>query len=149
MKRKLFHITALFLSILILCTTIAPVFAEDSNGGISPQASNYISSYSAYVEAGSTTGSLKVQFNITATGKMTSLGASKIQIYNSSGTCVKTFYSTSTTGMMASNRFSYSSSVTYTGATSGAKYYAVITFKASNSSGGDSGTYTTSYGKAK
>lgn len=149
MKRKLFHIAALFLSILILCTTIVPVFAEDSNGGISPQASNYINSYTAYVEAGSTSGSLKVQFSITATGKMTSLGASKIQIYNSSGTCVKTFYATSTTGMLASNRYAYASSVTYTGATSGSKYYAVVTFKASNSSGGDSGTYTTSYGKAK
>ena len=149
MKRKLFHIAALFLSILILCTTIAPVFAEDSNGGVSTQASSYISSYSAYVEAGSTSGSLKVQFSITATGKMTSLGASKIQIYNSSGNCVKTFYATSTTGMLASNRYAYSSSVTYTGATSGSKYYAIVTFKASNSSGGDSGTYTTSYGKAK
>lgn len=149
MKRKLFHIAALFLSVLILCTTIAPVFAGDSDSEISTQASKYINAYSAYVEAGSTSGSLNVQFNITATGKMTSLGASKIQIYNSSGTCVKTFYATSTTGMLASNRYSYASSVTYTGATSGAKYYAIVTFKASDSTGGDSGTYTTPYGKAK
>ena len=75
MKRKLFHVAAFFLSILILCTTIIPAFAGDSNSEISTQESAYISFYSASVDEGSTSGSLKVHFSINATGKMTSLGA--------------------------------------------------------------------------
>ena len=80
---------------------------------------------------------------------MTSLGAMKIQIYDANGTCVKTFNSYDTSGMLGSNRYAYASSVTYTGAKSGAYYYAVVKFKASNSSGGDSCTYTTPSAAAK
>ena len=150
MKNRIRHMIAVILIVCITCTTVAPVFAaEDYNDAISTQASSYIAAVSAYVEAGSTTGSLNVQFNITGNGKMTSLGAMKIQVYTANGTCVKTFNYYDTSGMMGSNQFAFAGHVTYTGAKSGAYYYAVVKFKASNSSGGDSYTYTTKSAAAK
>lgn len=149
MKNKIRHLIAAFLVVCIMCTTAAPVLASgDYDDEISTQASRYIISTYAYAETGSSTGTINIQFNISANGKMTSLGASKIQIYNTSGTCVKTFYASSTSGMLGSNRYAFSSYVTYSGK-SGSKYYAVVTFKASDSSGGDSCTYTTEYATAK
>lgn len=150
MKNRVRRIVAVFLTVCIMCTIASPVSAVDSHTDmISPQASKYIVSVFAYVEAGSSKGSLNVQFNITGNGKMSSLGAKKIQIYDANGTCVKTFNSYDTSGMLGSNQFAYASHVTYTGAKSGAYYYAVVTFKASNSSGGDSYTYTTKSAAAK
>ena len=150
MKHTIRHLISSILIACILCAAVVPAFAsDDHNDDIYTYASLYIASTKAYVEAGSTTGSLNVQFNITGNGKMTSLGAKKIQIYNANGTCVKTFNSYDTSGMLGSNQFAYAGCVTYTGAKSGAYYYVVVTFKASNSSGGDSYTYTTKSAAAK
>lgn len=150
MKSRVRHLIALLLFACIMCTTVAPAFAADDYGdAISPQASKYILTVFAYVEAGSTTGSLNVQFNITGNGKMSSLGAMTIQVYDTNGTCVKTFNSYNTSGMMGSNQFAYASYVTYTGAKSGAYYYAVVRFKASDSTGGDSYLFTTKSAAAK
>lgn len=147
MRTKTQRLIAVIVVLAALCSVMMPVFATNTDSGISPQASYYINAVSASASGG--TGSITVYFNIAATGKMTSLGAQSVLIYNSAGTLVKSFYASSTTGMLASDRYSYSSSVTYNGATSGARYYAVVTFEASNSSGGDSTKYTTSYATAK
>lgn len=147
MKTKAHRFIAIAIVLTILCTMTAPVFASDGDAGISPQASYYISVVSASASGGSR--SIKVNFNITATGWMTSIGASKIEIYDYSDTLVKTYYGASTAGLLASNRTSYSGSVTYGDARTGAKYYAVVTFKAANSYGGDSDTYVTGYATAK
>lgn len=147
MKTKTHRVIAFIVVLAVLSSMMMPVFAADTDSGISPQASYYINSYWASSTGG--TGSITINFGIVATGIMTSLGAQSVHIYNANGTLVKSFYSSTTSGMLGSNRASYSSSVTYNGATSGAKYYAVVTLKASNSTGGDSGTYTTSYATAK
>lgn len=147
MRTKTQRLLAIFVILATLCTVMAPVFASDDDAGISPQASYYINSYWASASAG--TGSITISFGIVATGKMTSLGAQYIWLYDEGGTLVKTFTAYNTSGMLASNRYSYSSSVTYYGAISGEKYYAVVSFEAANSTGGDSGTYVTGYAKAK
>ena len=147
MRTKAHRLIAATIVLAVLCSLMMPVLAVNTDSGISPQASYYITSDYAYVTGG--TGSITVSFNITATGWMTSLGAQYIEIYNSSGTLVKTYNGYTTAGMLASNRTSYSSSVTYNGATKGTRYYAVVTFEAANSSGGDSTTYTTGYATAK
>lgn len=150
MKRSIHQFISFILIACILCTTVIPAFADnDNNDTITPRASLYIASVKAYVEAGSTTGSLNIRFNITGNGKMTSLGAMKIQVYDANGTCVKTFNYYDTSGMMGSNQFAYASYVTYTGAKSGAYYHAVVKFKASNSTGGDSCIFTTKSAAAK
>lgn len=147
MKAKAHRLVAVVVVLAVLCSMMIPVFATDADSGIDPQASYYINSVYAYVTGGSR--SITVNFSITATGQMTSLGAQRIEIYDYSNTLVKTYYGTTTEGMLASNRYSYSGSVTYGDARTGAKYYAVVTLKASNSSGGDSDTYTTGYATAK
>ena len=147
MRTKAHRLIAVTIVLAVLCTMMMPVFAANTDSGISPQASYYITSDWASASGG--TGSVTVSFGIVATGKMTSLGAQKIDIYNYSDTLVKTYYGATTAGLLASNRSSYSNSVTYYGATSGAKYYAVVTFEAANSTGGDSDVYVTKYTTAK
>lgn len=146
MRTKSHRLIAMIVVLAALCSMMMPVSAANTAPGISPQASYYITSVYAYATGG--TGSITVTFNMTATGKMTSLGAQKVRIYDANDTLVKTFDGYTTAGMLSSG-YSYSSSVTYNGAKSGAKYYAVVTFKASNSTGGDSDTYTTGYATAK
>lgn len=147
MRTKVNRFIAVVIVLATLSSMMVPAFAADSDSGIAPHASYYISSVYASASGGS--GSIKVTFNITATGWMTNVGATKVQIYNYNDTLVKTFYSSTTGGMLASNQTAHSSSVTYNGATSGAKYYAIVYFEASNSSGGDSDYYITAYATAK
>ena len=143
MKRKSFRLFAILLVLSMLCAIPAPVAAFDSTvDTIAPRASYYIAA--TYASISENNGTVTVSFDITATGKMTSVGATMIRIKDSSGATVKTFYSSSTSGMMGYNLISYASSVTYNG-TAGAKYYAVVSFKAENSSGSDTTSYVTSY----
>ena len=108
----------------------------------SPDASAYISSYSANVlNAGN--GNLKVSFDITGTKTMTDIGASAIAIYKSTGSYVTTIYyfSDGRSNMMGSNKIYHSDTESiYVGAGS---YYAVVTFYAGNSTGSDSQNYKT------
>lgn len=134
-KKRFIHIVAfvLIFSMAILPTAMA---AE-------ARASEYIdSTYAGITAIGN--GDLRIDFNISGTGTMTSIGATRIDVKNSSGVTVKSFISTNPLypNMMGSNRFAHVSSVTYSG-TPGAYYYAVVTFYAGNSKGGDTDVYTT------
>lgn len=133
MIKRFSKIIAIIL-ILTLCLSSTAVAAYT-------RSSDYITTASANITGGS--GTITVRFSIKATGSMSTLGASKIEIKNSSGTTVKTFYSSTTTGMTTSSARSYSSSVTYSG-TVGSQYYAVVYFTASNKNGSDSTSCTTS-----
>lgn len=130
-----------FVLIMMMLLSISATAAYDPPD--SPDASYYISSYSASVANGGN-GKIKVTFNITGTGIMTSIGASAISIYKSNGTYVTTIYyfSSGRSGMMGSNKMYHSDTESiYVGAGS---YYAVVTFYAGNSSGSDSKTAQTS-----
>jgi len=59
---------------------------------------------------------------------MDQIGAVTVTIYEN-GSLVKTYSSTTTSGMMAYNTFFYGSSITYPG-TIGKTYYAYVTFQA-------------------
>lgn len=132
---------AILLVVVVICSMIVPVSAANRNDTVSPQASSYISNvWASASRSGST---ITVDFDITATGKMTSLGATTVSIRDSSGTLVKTFSHTTTSSMMGSNRTYYSSSVKYTGASASTKYYAIVYYKASDSNGYDTTSYTT------
>lgn len=132
----------LLITAAVFCIII-PVSAANGDDGVAPAASAYING--VWAEAIGNNGSVCVNFSITATRTMTSLGATYIEICNSSGTPVKSFYPAITSGMTGYNKVYYSSSVTWYGATPGAKYYAIVYYQASNSSGGDSAVYTTAY----
>lgn len=122
---------------------IVPVSAATGEDEVAPAASAYING--VWAEAVGSNGTVTVNFSISATGTMTSLGASKIQIWNSGGTVSKTFFPSTTGGMTGYSRAYYSGSVTWYNATPGAKYYAVVYYQATNSSGGDSSSYVTAY----
>lgn len=145
MKRRWIQITAL---VLVLAFAVCPLnilaaAGNDDGSAVEPQASNYISS--TYADITNNGGSVTVSFNILGTNKMDSLGAQKIEIKNSSGTVVKTFYYYNTAGMMGYSKYSHSNSVTWTGGSASAKYYAVVTFKAVLGTGHDDATYITGY----
>jgi len=126
----------------ILCGTCIPAAAAEEQVSVA-RSSAYISTYSASISASK--GTIKVSFSITGMKKMTSIGATVIKIKDSNDNIVKTFYASSTSGMLDYNTQFHSGSVSYSGATSGTSYCAVVTFKAANSSGSDSATYTTGY----
>lgn len=147
MRKQSQRIGALILVAILIIVFAVPVMATDNENSISPRSSAYITAVWASASGG--TGSITVDFSITGTGRMSSLGATTVSIRDSSGTTIKTFHYTTTDGMMGSNQGYYSSSVTWYGATSGSKYYAVVYFKASNSSGYDTTSYTTGYAYAK
>ena len=108
----------------------------------SPDASAYISSYSAAVLNGGN-GKLKVQFTVCATNTMSSLGATVIRIYKSNGTFVTSIWYTDAgrSGMMGSSKIYHSDTETIT-VTPGS-YYAKVTVYARNSSGSDDIVVTT------
>lgn len=107
------------------------------------RASNFIFSCNAY-SSSTGNGGVKISFDITGTGTMTSIGVTQIDIKNSAGTIVKTFKNTQSGYgyMIVSNTMYHESSITYSG-TAGSSYYAVVYFKAANSSGSDTSTVTT------
>ena len=132
----------LLITATVFCM-IVPVSAANGDDGVAPAASAYIGA--VWAEAIGDNGSVRVNFSITATGKMTSLGATYIEIRNSAGTTVKAFEPTTTGGMVGYNKSYYSSNVVWYNATPGARYYAVVYYMANNSSGGDSAVYTTAF----
>lgn len=137
--KKLIH----FLSVvLVLVMSLSCVAIAASADEITPYANAYIDSYYATVTKSGD--SLRVSFSVGGSGMMTSIGASSVKIYTSSGSLVKTFWSSANPSMMGSNRTSYSSSVYYDDWTSGTSYYAVVKFYATDSTtGSGSETYTT------
>jgi hypothetical protein len=106
------------------------------------KSSRYISDcYAKVTPTGS--GNLKISFQITGTGYMTDIGATKIELKTSGGTTVKTFRYTDPdySNMMGENDVYYSSYITYSGVP-GKSYYAIVTFYAGNDSGNDSTSYS-------
>ena len=137
---------SLFLVMVLLVLMTLPVAASAPEDADAPLSSAYITNTSATTIGGN--GTITVNFNIVAKSPMTSLGATKIEIKNSSGAVMRTFYATSSNNMLASNKAGHTGSVTYSSATSGAKYYAIVYFKAENSSGSDTRTKITGYATA-
>lgn len=135
MKRHAFRALTIVL-VLAFCVSTMSIAAE-------ARASDYIFSRYASTSKDSS-GKVTVYFDITATDTMTTLGATKVEIKNTHNTTVKTFKNTDIgySTMMGSNKIFHASSVTYQGL-AGSAYYAVVYFKAGDSTGSDTGIYTT------
>lgn len=135
MKRRVKQILALVLAlVLVMCLAPAAMAAE-------ARSSNYIND--AIPSAASKDG-VTFSFRISATGRMTDLGATKIVVKTYSGTTVKTYNYTDSgySYLMGHGCLIYSASVSYHGFP-GNQYYAVIYLKAGNSSGSDTRIITT------
>ena len=121
--------------VLVFVTCLAiPVGAEE----ITPYASNYFMSYSANLEAETST-SFEVWFSVTALRTMDKLGVDYIDIERSSNgsnwTVVKTYDSSDYSNLMKTNAFYHSGHVTYSNKQSGYQYRAYIHFYAKEGNG--------------
>ena len=140
MKKKLTIVIAMVL-ILSICIGPAALAAN--------RASLYIDSTSATMTPLSN-GKISIGFNITGTATMTEIGASIIEVKNSSGKTVKT-YNFNDDGyeyMMGYNTFMHSGTVTFQGVV-GQSYYAEVGFYAGNNTGGDADIFVTKSATAK
>jgi len=111
-------------------------------------ASDYIfSAYAIVTSEGD--GKITIGYSIRATRQMSELGATKIVIKDSSDNTVTTIRYTDPgyEYMMKSNTGSCTKTVPYNGA-KGTTYYAIVFFRAKDSTGYDTATYTTSSVKA-
>ena len=143
--RSMRRVIAVVLAIVLSMSPLA-VFATDSIDASSTEnsrASNYISS--TYASTTNTNGRVKVYIQIVGTGTMNSIGAAQIKIKDSTGTVQKTFNYKTTPGMMSYGSAAHMGSVYYDGSPN-TRYYAVVTFQASNNSGTDNSTFITGYG---
>ena len=99
------------------------------------ESNKYISAYGASITNPSGN-VVRINFNVTGTNYMSSLGASTIELYEN-GSLVKTFsrYNPAyTSSMVTTNALYFYSHVTYSGS-SGCTYYAIVNVFASDGSG--------------
>ncbi len=128
---------SLVLSVILLSLLICPIAAQ-------ARASESISDYKVYIEAGDGRGEVNIDFLVRATASFPKLGALKIEIYKANGDYVKTIWGNTSNGLLSprSGRY-YSNTYTYKG-TPGVSYYAVVTICAGTATDYDTREITTS-----
>ena len=128
--KKLVQCLSLLVAMLMILSI--PVFAAGS-----PKASSFFTKTSTYLEKTSGT-SFDIWFDVIATGTMTELGVSTINVQRSSDrsswTTTKTFSKSNYSQMTDDNTVAHDDYVSYTG-TAGYYYRAKVTFYAKNGSG--------------
>ena len=112
-----------------------------------PRASITLSSYAATVKAGSSSGELRISYQVNSNMVASELGVSSIEIYKSNGTYIKTIYGSTTNGFIHTSSNAHTGTYSYT-ASPGTSYYAVETVFASTSAASDSRDVTTATVKA-
>lgn len=104
-------------------------------------ASDYLSTYSATLFTGKSSGQLRLDFDVTGKPNATTIGVSQIDLYKENGTFVKTIVGSERNGLVVSGHvhvYSY-----YFSATAGQKYYAEVWFSAQDDDGGGDGRIVT------
>ena len=123
-----------------LCAFLIPYVSATE---IQPYASDYFLTYSVSASSPSSK-ELKIRYDITPAGLMDQLGVSKIRVYKSNGSLVRTITGTTSNGLLhknTGNRVIDTYSVN--NLTSGQSYYAEVDIYAKDSGGSDSRTLTT------
>ena len=136
--KRIIRFAALILSIVMLLPCGAGAAYEEE---FTPYSNAYISSMTGALSKSGDT--LYVTFTVRGTRSMTTIGASCIKIYTSSGSLVKTFWSAYNPSMLGSNTYTYTSTLSYDDGVDGTTYYAEITGYASYGGGSGTETYTT------
>lgn len=132
---------------ILMAVFMVSMFLPFTNA--SARASEYINETYTYLYAGEGSGELDVEFFIHATKTPTLLGVNKIKFYKSNGDYVTTVWGTVIDGLLSNDgsRF-YGNTYTFDRAESGVSYYAVVTFMAKDSNGGDTFEMETNVVKA-
>ena len=131
------------ITFLVVIALIIPMVASAL---VQPRASDYLSTYNAYVYLPGT-GEVRVYFNVDGTGYMDELGALSIKIYESTDgtnwTWKKTFTHDSTPGMLSYNDDYHSGYVSYSGV-AGRYYKAYVCIWGGKDGKGDTRYFYTS-----
>ena len=137
MKTKFLRRCMLFL--LVACFTIPFQSMAANMDEITPHASHYLSSYSAYCY-GAGGGKVQVWYDVTGTRDMDDIGALSIELYESrdgsNWTWVESFTNRQIPGMLGHNVGFYASHIDYQGI-SGRFYKAKVCVWAGRNGGGD------------
>lgn len=142
-KRTVVRVTAFLLLVAMLCPNALAAVIEPNL----PDASLYLTSYSAYVgPLGG--GQIKVYFSVTGKTTMDLIGATRVVLYESSDNAnwdiVANYHYSETSGMMSSGWVRYNGNTpTYYG-TSGYYYKAYVSIWAGNDGQGDDRYFWTS-----
>lgn len=139
MKKRSIRLLAMLLIVSLVLSSVS--FAANRPAE-EIQSSKYLTSYSGkIVPTGG--GKFNVEFKVLGTGVMTKIGASRIVIYKNDTIIEHIWYTDpGRSGMMGYNCILHADTESYSGV-SGAKYYAVIYFYATNQNGSDAKTYKT------
>ena len=145
--KRLCKIVAMCLAIILMIPSYANAAVIEP---IEPLASDYLTSYQAYVyPAGS--GEIQVWFSVTADDYMDELGALSIHIYESSDNSTWTYKATyrhaDFPGMLGTDDYYHSGHISYQGV-KGRYYKAYVCIWAGKDGGGDTRYYWTSAKKA-
>lgn len=135
------------LAVVMVVVMLVPVgVCADSSVTVQPRASNYLTSYNAYVYLPGD-GEVRVYFNVSGTGYMDEIGALSIEIHESkdgsSWSWVDTFNHDTTSGMLSYNDDYHSGYVSYDGV-AGRYYKAYVCIWAGKNGSGDSRYFWTS-----
>lgn len=135
---------AIAIRVIALCLIISLVFPVGANAveseQVSPRASYYLDSYSAYVYVTSG-GTVQVWFDVMGTGDMDEIGALSIILYESSDgtnwTRVKSFLHESTEDMLFEDDYYVSSHVSWANGSTSKQYKAYVCVWAGKNGTGD------------
>lgn len=139
-KKMALVFTSLVLLIASLCQAATAI-------EISPRASNYLDGYGAYLYQGDVSGSVRVEFTVSANEKADRVGVSKLSIYKGDGTFVTSVTGTVANGLLTEDIKTHLGGYTYYGK-SNEVYYMVLTMYAEFNGGSDSRLYTTNQCRA-
>lgn len=137
--KKFKKILAIVLAAVMALSSVA--FADDALD-IQPRSDAYFKSYSCTIKIKSST-TYTISFNATATGKMTRLGVTSIDLYKNGKFLDAVEYTDKNRGNMMKYNTTMMSDTELIEGTVGAKYYAVVHFYAKNSSGSATRSVTT------
>ena len=140
--RHLKRVITFILVLAISVTCVGPAYAAREPEPDETQASPTLSMYGVWLNPGTKRGELRISFEVTAAGMASSLGVSYIKIYIEGSSVPVTIYGSTANGLKSSGTV-YAHTYSYTGASSGARYYAVVAVYAQVGSIVDSRTLRT------
>lgn len=145
MKRILTSI----ITVLLLLSVLGNVTMAALPETVVPNESSYLISYLATAATGNNEGEIRVTITVrSAKANLTEIGASKIVVCRSDGTPIRTYYGSTTNGLLSSGVYTYSYTYAIPNLEPSTSYYAQVTVIAADSSGSDTRTVTTNTVKA-
>lgn len=118
-----------------------PLSSGSRNRNVSPS-KPFLRGYGASLYQGTASGSVRVEFTVSATRESDLVGVSKISVYKGDGTFVTSVNSTVSNGLLVKGLKVHAGDYTYYGETNEV-YYMVLTMYAERDGGSDSRLYIT------